>query len=249
MGTDNLFVIGRNYTENTCIPEGRSQASKNLACCLVDAGLDPCIVSLGSYPLTMDRHIHVSSLSGLNVVTIPDVNYPSFLQKLKIGDLLSLFPVLRFLIREYELIYLLNVKGMYFSLISQLILRIERRSDKIVKHLFNSPTLWDLSARFIKRGVYDHVLCTSRSLKRHLSNVVSDRRVHYVPYPIDTGSFRPRNKHEIRKLLRLPLDVNIVGHVGHVTVERGAFDLIKAFSKLSRKNLLLVVLWLPHTLR
>lgn len=68
-------------------------------------------------------------------------------------------------------------------------------------------------------------------------------RIDVVPNGIDREAFRPRDKAAARRELGLAPDAPVVLYVGHVTEQKGAFDLVRAFAanrRLSQVKLVLV---------
>jgi glycosyltransferase involved in cell wall biosynthesis len=68
-------------------------------------------------------------------------------------------------------------------------------------------------------------------------------RIDVVPNGIDRDAFCPRDKAEARRELGVAPDDQLVLYVGHVTEEKGAFDLVRAFAgnaALRRAKLVLV---------
>jgi teichuronic acid biosynthesis glycosyltransferase TuaC len=55
-------------------------------------------------------------------------------------------------------------------------------------------------------------------------------RIDVVPNGIDREVFYPRDKAEARRQLGLAPDARVVLYVGHVTEQKGAFDLVRAFA-------------------
>jgi teichuronic acid biosynthesis glycosyltransferase TuaC len=59
---------------------------------------------------------------------------------------------------------------------------------------------------------------------------VAPERIDVIRNGIDRGAFRPRDRAEARASLGLGRDGRIVLYVGHVTREKGAHDLVRAFA-------------------
>jgi teichuronic acid biosynthesis glycosyltransferase TuaC len=78
------------------------------------------------------------------------------------------------------------------------------------------------------------IVAVSRPLAdRAVELGASRERVDVVPNGIDRVAFRPRDRSEARRALGLPDDRQIVLYVGHLSREKGAHDLLAAFSSLA----------------
>lgn len=58
---------------------------------------------------------------------------------------------------------------------------------------------------------------------------VPPERIDIVPNGVDRKAFHPSDRDAARRALNLPLDAPLVLYLGHVTKEKGAFDLLRAF--------------------
>lgn len=78
----------------------------------------------------------------------------------------------------------------------------------------------------------ERVVAVSRPLAERAQELgVDPDRIDLVPNGIDRAAFRPSDRAEARRSLGLGLERKIVLFVGHVTEEKGAFDLLRAFSE------------------
>jgi teichuronic acid biosynthesis glycosyltransferase TuaC len=88
------------------------------------------------------------------------------------------------------------------------------------------------------------IVAVSRPLAERAAELgAKPERIDVVPNGIDRDAFYPRDKAEARRQLGFPVDAPVVLYVGHVTEEKGAFDLVRAFAAnaaLSRVKLVLV---------
>jgi glycosyltransferase involved in cell wall biosynthesis len=88
------------------------------------------------------------------------------------------------------------------------------------------------------------VVAVSRPLAERAAELgARPERIDVVPNGVDRKAFCPRDKAEARRELGLRPDEPIVLYVGHVTEEKGALDLVRAFAgsaALSRVKLILV---------
>jgi teichuronic acid biosynthesis glycosyltransferase TuaC len=78
----------------------------------------------------------------------------------------------------------------------------------------------------------ERIVAVSRPLAeraRELGAVPS--RIDVVPNGIDRDAFKPADRAQARRQLGLPLDRKVVLFVGHITEEKGAFDLLRAFGE------------------
>ncbi|HEX6276476.1 MAG TPA: glycosyltransferase family 4 protein [Polyangiaceae bacterium] len=75
------------------------------------------------------------------------------------------------------------------------------------------------------------VVAVSRPLAEKAQALgVPPERIDIVRNGIDRATFRPRDRAEARRALGLDRDVPLVLYVGHVTREKGAFDLVRAYA-------------------
>jgi glycosyltransferase involved in cell wall biosynthesis len=75
------------------------------------------------------------------------------------------------------------------------------------------------------------VVAVSRPLAESARELgVATERIDIVPNGVDRDLFRPRDRAEARRRLGLDEARPIVLYVGHVTHEKGAFDLVRAFA-------------------
>jgi len=88
------------------------------------------------------------------------------------------------------------------------------------------------------------IVAVSRPLAQRAAELGAiPERVDVVPNGIDRQAFCPRDKAEARRELGLSPDEPVVLYVGHVSEEKGAFDLVRAMAgspALSRTKLILV---------
>jgi glycosyltransferase involved in cell wall biosynthesis len=76
----------------------------------------------------------------------------------------------------------------------------------------------------------ERVVAVSRPLAEQARALgVRAERIDIVRNGIDRDTFRPRDRTEARRTLGLEPDQSIVLYVGHVTREKGAFDLVRAY--------------------
>src|SRR5260221_7964599 len=76
----------------------------------------------------------------------------------------------------------------------------------------------------------ERVVAVSRPLAECAAELgVARERIDVVPNGIDRSAFRPRDRREARRALGLPLEAPLVLYLGHLSEEKGAFDLLRAF--------------------
>jgi glycosyltransferase involved in cell wall biosynthesis len=96
----------------------------------------------------------------------------------------------------------------------------------------NVVARWPGPRRWLKWALprAERVVAVSAALadEAHALGVARDR-IDVVPNGIDRSAFRPRDRAEARQALGLPANGSMVLYVGHVTEEKGAFDLVRAF--------------------
>jgi glycosyltransferase involved in cell wall biosynthesis len=247
---DGICIIARNYANP--IPEGRTQASINLVNSILASGVRAKIFSLG-YPFKITRFGQIWHL-GPNLIGVSDglgLCYPSIIMPIIDSQMACLLsPFLR-----GRIIYILNVSNPLIFSATLKVLKSVRQSDaKVVAHILEPILLETRRFTFrqypwlLKRQVIDYALCINHSIVRQYSSIMGDERVYFVPYPVDTSTFQPRCTHKARKALNLPLDAHIVGFIGHIELQRGIFDLLKAFAMLrTYDDTLLAVVPSPFT--
>jgi teichuronic acid biosynthesis glycosyltransferase TuaC len=75
------------------------------------------------------------------------------------------------------------------------------------------------------------IVAVSRPLAERAAELgARPERIDVVPNGIDREAFYPRDKAEARRQLGLAPDAPVVLYVGHVTEQKGAFDLVRAFA-------------------
>jgi teichuronic acid biosynthesis glycosyltransferase TuaC len=76
----------------------------------------------------------------------------------------------------------------------------------------------------------ERVVAVSRPLAESAVALgVSPERIDVVPNGIDRNAFYPRDRDAARRELGLPLNAPLVLYLGHLTQEKGAYDLLRAF--------------------
>jgi len=61
------------------------------------------------------------------------------------------------------------------------------------------------------------------------------QKIHYIPNFADLGIFKVQNKNEMRKLLNLPLDRDILVNTGRLNIQKDPFLLLNAFVYLKKE--------------
>lgn len=245
-----IDVLSRNFLNS--LPEGRTRASQNMINSVLKSGAPSKIFSIG-YPFKSQNMGQMFWNVRPDVVGVSDslgFRYSSKL--LPLFDAFSALMLNPFL--SGDILYLINLNAYLYASIIKAIQRLVRKNAKLVMHAFH-PLVPETSRLFLKqyiwllkKGVIDHIFCINRLQKRHFSNYVADERVHYIPYPIDTQKFKPRDMMTSREVLNLPTDREIIGYIGHLGRARGILDLLMAFSKLiDHKNAILALTYSPFT--
>ncbi|MCP8321614.1 MAG: glycosyltransferase family 4 protein [archaeon] len=235
------------------MPEGHNIASLNIANSVFRMlGDNVAMVTLEDNALTHhadDHRVYPIKLPSIGSSTTANVWkwLPEALTTVRVAKVIeSLKP---------KVVHLLNVtKEAYVP-----ILRILGRRV-IVSHLYHSSHVFEdrnfyqrhlfkLRSLALKYKFFDHIFCTTNSLKEYLIEKFSldEDHVHYVPYPIDVNFFSPITegyKVELRRKYKLPEDKYIVGFVGSVLEPlRGFHILISALRYISQhtRGFLLIV--------
>lgn len=179
----------------------------------------------------------------VNTVLKPSAN-DAFLPRvtLAVNDMLTAVR-LSSLVKSSDcpLVHVLNVSKEAYLLAHSLL----RNKKLLLMHFFHSAhTLNDdifaIRNLAFRAGLYgrimdNHVLTINLSLAKFLveKTGVRPENVHYVPYPINTSTFRPRNnKEKTREKYNLPSDCPIVAYVGSLSPARGLSYLIKSFKQV-----------------
>jgi len=130
--------------------------------------------------------------------------------------------------------------------------KLKRDSPKLIIHVYHpflpvmkdfswgrgffARTFWREKLWLLKNGTFDHIFCVNKYLKRFMTQFVSDKIVHYVPYPVDTDLFKPsKDRNVAREKLGLPLDKTIIGYIGQIYHKRGIFKLLDAFNRVKNE--------------
>jgi len=229
MNIENLTIVAQNY-ENP-LPEGLTQASKALIDSLLLGGFEPEIFSLG-WP--HKKHISPQDIYkhsfGNKTIVFDPIRYHKMFNVYGVDPVFwNIYHFLNALIvaklSSRALFYLLNVPIKVFSVP----IKIKAPRARTITHLFHSIRL----GAPIHHKFADYVFCVNRESYHYYHKVVQDR-AYYVPYPVDTTRFMRHDKKKARESLGLPIDATIIGYVGRAQSERGIFDLVHAFSKLSK---------------
>ena len=97
--------------------------------------------------------------------------------------------------------------------------------------LTNIPGVLPLFKRAV--GNMTGVTCVSNALKSYVEEQYNPRGIiRVLPNGIPAGHFRPLNRRQCRKDLRLPLDAQLIGTAGALGASRGIDVLFKAASSL-----------------
>jgi glycosyltransferase involved in cell wall biosynthesis len=109
------------------------------------------------------------------------------------------------------------------------------------KYLDKIKTFLDLFVYYPLFFFAQKATFTEKGLERKARRVflVSKRKTRYLPAPVNEKRFRPSSKRLARKKLKLPLNENIVIHVGRVNSSKGS-EILRKLIKL-RKDIFFVV--------
>jgi glycosyltransferase involved in cell wall biosynthesis len=156
-----------------------------------------------------------------------------------------------YLTKDFDAIYLTNVPMTHYSAYLKLLSKVRNKRVKIIAHAFHpyTPEVGRFHGNhrwLLSHGSTDHIFCINNRLVSHYSKILNPDNVHHVPYPVDTERFRPRDITEARKLLKLPENARIIGYVGHLTLDRGVYDLVEAVGGMSsHRDLVLAIVSSP----
>jgi len=248
-----MYIVATNYVTpresqryDKHTAEGHIQGSKRIIESLKKTGLDPQVISVG-YPFSPGKTIQ--SISRNLHVIHDQFKYSSHFNTLGIDPFYwNLYNLMNAsftssIIDKPKLVYLLNLPPKIYSLPIKLMQWLRQRKLVLACHIFHSIHL----GTPVEHRYCDLITCSNKETYAHFSRV-SGGRAHYIPCPIDTDRFKPRDKVHARRQLGLPLDGKIVGYVGRATQERGVHDLLEAFSALAndQEDLTLVFLIPPQ---
>lgn len=90
---------------------------------------------------------------------------------------------------------------------------------KLIRHVLNSA---------------DYILTPSYSNLEYIKKLDVNAKVKVLPNGFDANNFFPRNKEEMRKLLKLPLDKKIILNVANLVSIKGQRHLIDAAARMMR---------------
>jgi len=138
-----------------------------------------------------------------------------------------------------DIIHVLNINEFYAALS-----RITSKA-KIVKHVFypylgrvqDMPTsIAYLRIALLRSNNIDQIITINRWLLNYLKSMgVSCKKMHYIPPPIDTERFRPMSMNFLKSKYSISPKSKSILYVGQIEDCRGAFTLVNAFSKLTKR--------------
>lgn len=212
--------------------EGHNIASIRIIQAAIRAGVNARVVTLEkSWAFSMQGFYPIRTLSKTRYRT---AYVPS------LGELVSSVPaMLSAKALNCDIIHLLNVTKEIFSATRSL-LRIKKTCIAHLyhsSHPFFSRTSFKLRLLLIKLGIFDYIFCSNRSLVNYLMEKgLSADRVHYVPCPVDTDMFKPRNTGKLRETYGFSHDAPIIAYVGAIDPNRGFYILFKAFKEVLKEH-------------
>ena len=165
----------------------------------------------------------------------------------KIKKLLDHLNFMRSISRSYRLYHILNPNlGMLLSRLRPSVVTVHdlaalvhsvSRQVILQSYGLDIPLLlaMEVNMRFVKSA--DRIICMSHHTKKDLVSLLGiDQRRIVAVYPgIDRLLFRPRDKLKARQSLKLPLNRQILLHVGTDEPRKNSKTLIEAFSLVKRK--------------
>jgi glycosyltransferase involved in cell wall biosynthesis len=221
--------------------EGHSTASSNIIKAAQKSGVAPYVIDVEKetppeqYPKNyvilnsvVNKRVYSSFFSSIFFAANDLLLAPKIIAHLKLSDC--------------DLIHVLNLNKEAYSLTHTLL----RLNKPVCLHLFHSPfVLNDDVFRFrkfmFKSGLYsrilsNHTITSNVSMHNFLVEEfrLDEKRVHYVPIPINTNHFRPMNQADLRKKYGLPIDCPIVAYAGSLDPSRGIFDLLESFENVAK---------------
>ena len=233
--------------------EGHHVASKRMIEAAIHAGIDARVMTVEPYAKIMETPRNwfiinsqrkIRSYASMSVFSVVDELFAS----------LNIASHVKF--SDCDLIHVLNVTKEAYVFAHKLM----RVKKPLLLHFYHSPyVLTDdvflirniaLRSGLFGRVLDNYALTVNMSLCKFLVKLgVDPERVQYVPYPIDTDTFKPLNaKENLREKYGLPPDRPVVVYVGSLHSARGLSVLIRSFRNvLSRFPHALLYISHPHS--
>ena len=83
----------------------------------------------------------------------------------------------------------------------------------------------------------DAIIPVSKFLENEIRNLgIQNKKSFVIPMGAKTDRFKPKDTNEMRKKLNLPLNKKIILFVGHLVERKGVIYLVKAMSKIIKKE-------------
>jgi len=233
--------------------EGHHVASKRMIEAAIYAGIDAHVMTVEPYAKTVETPQNwviinlkrkMRSYASMPVFSVVD----ELLASLTISS--------RVKFSNCDLIHVLNVTKEAYVFAHELM----RVKKPLLLHFYHSPYVLTDDIFFIRnialrfglfgRVLDNYALTVNISLYKFLVEKlgVDPERVRYVPYPVDTDTFKPINaKEDLRKKYGLPSDRLVLAYVGSLHSARGLSVLIRSFRNvLSRFPQALLYISHPH---
>ena len=235
--------------------EGHHVASKRIMEAAVLAGIEIRVITVEPDANTLETF---RNWTIVNSKTSPTGNI-GFLSSVfeAINDLIASINVASHVkFSDCDLTHILNITKEAY-IIAHKLMRVKK---PLLLHFYHSPYVLTDDVFLIRNialrtGLYgraldNHALTTNLSCSKFLIKKLGadPERVHYVPYPVNTNTFKPLNdKESLREKHGLPSDHPIVVYVGSLDPARGISTLIRSFHNvLSRFPKALLYISHPH---
>jgi len=233
--------------------EGHHVASKRMIEAAIHAGIDAHVMTIEPYAKKVETpqnwfiiNLRRKTRSYASMSVFPVVD--------ELRASLNIASHVKF--SNCDLIHVLNVTKETYVFAHKLM----RVKKPLLLHFYHSPYVLTDDIFFIRnitlrfglfgRVLDNYALTVNISLYKFLVEKlgVDPERVQYVPYPVDTDTFKPINaKEDLRKKYGLPSDRLVLAYVGSLHSARGLSVLIRSFRNvLSRFPRALLYISHPH---
>ncbi|MEM4490594.1 MAG: glycosyltransferase family 4 protein [Desulfurococcaceae archaeon] len=147
-----------------------------------------------------------------------------------------------------DFVHILSYNKFFPTLLNKLRL-LQKKDYKIIAHLYYHPkgfenTWYKPTKLLLRMKLFDAILTTSISLKKYIIEEMglAKKPVFYVP-PVVPKEYFDFDYHLSRTIMpkyKEKFGLNekhfVISYIGHITPQRGIFELLKAFSRASNFN-------------
>jgi len=233
MGDMSVAFLTLDYFNDNVIEGHRILSKRIIDVVKRNTSLSTCIFSLETARhLLPQEKIHFSRL-------VPSV-WEWMISTYKIFEKLKTINV--------DIVHLLSYNNVFPALLNKLT-PLRSKGFKIIAHIYYGPDAFKLlqykfTELLLLTKSFDAVITTSKLLKEFLIKraKLTDKMTFYIPpivpkkfFDFDYNSSRSSTG-KYRKLFGLKEDDFVISYIGHITPQRGVFELLKAFNKALGSN-------------